>query len=213
MNFQDAFINLLSISPSHLTTSNDVFCVIEQYVYRMYSLKVNDVNATRFQIFEKSFRNRHQDEAVFKNKLLSFDASSMPPTKEELLQQCKRTIYISSVWCNAHMRNPTDLRPENCGWTIIDDSYQHYWFDGTQSPSFAEISSNVEGTVTEIFVTILRTLSHIIRIYIRQLIILQIMTAITLIMMKQMMMMIFPRGMKRKTKVQMNQRKIDLLYC
>ncbi|GBP86295.1 hypothetical protein EVAR_91699_1 [Eumeta japonica] len=50
----------------------------------------------------------------------------LPPTKQELLQQIKRTSYICSMWCNAHMRRPTEKSPENCGWALIDDKYHYY---------------------------------------------------------------------------------------
>lgn len=131
-----------------MSLSNDVFSIIEEYVCRIYSLKSNDVNKGRLELFEKAFKNKSNNEAVFKNQIIGLDASSMPPTKQELLQQIKRTMYISSVWCNAHMRSPTDLEPENCGWTIIDNNYVHYWFDGPQSPSFEDISSNITGIVS-----------------------------------------------------------------
>lgn len=45
------------------------------------------------------------------------------------------------------MRCPTDKVPENYGWTIIDGKYEYYWFDGPQSPSFEELSSQLQGTL------------------------------------------------------------------
>lgn len=64
-----------------------------------------------------------------------------PPTKEELLQQIKRTIHISSIWCNAHMKTPTESTPENCGWSLNEGEYYFHWFDGPISPSFLDISN------------------------------------------------------------------------
>lgn len=87
------------------------------------------------------------NEAIIKKQLKGFDASSMPPTKQELLQQIKRTMYISSIWCNAHMRCPTELQPLNCGWTLINGTYQHYWFDGPQSPSLQDVTSDISGMI------------------------------------------------------------------
>ncbi|CAH1106583.1 unnamed protein product [Psylliodes chrysocephalus] len=68
----------------------------------------------------------------------------LPPTKQELLQQIIRTVFISNVWCNAHMRCPTEKLPENYGLTIMDNKYQYYWFDGPQSPSYEELSSYLQ---------------------------------------------------------------------
>lgn len=138
--FQEAFINLIHSSPSNIETKCDVFKIIEEYVCRMYGLKTkNDVDNGRFEMFERSFKNNNKTEEIFKKYIKSFDASNLPPSKQELLQQIKRTIYISSVWCNAHKKTPTERSPEECGWTLIDGRYAFYWFDGPESPTFNEI--------------------------------------------------------------------------
>lgn len=48
----------------------------------MYYLKSKDVGAGRFELFEKAFGNKNPSDAILKNKLKSFDASSMPPSKQ-----------------------------------------------------------------------------------------------------------------------------------
>lgn len=146
--FQEAFIQLLRIENTALTTSNEVFQIIEEYVCRVYSLKTkNDVNKGRYELFEKGYKSKNENEEILKQKIVGYDPSSLPPTKEELLQQIKRTAFICNVWCNAHMRCPTEKLPENFGWTIIDGKYEYYWFDGPQSPSFEELSSEIQGTL------------------------------------------------------------------
>lgn len=89
-----------------------------------------------------------------KKKIVAYDPSVLPPTKQELLQQIKRTSYICSIWCNAHMRSPTEKNPENCGWALIDSKYHYYWFDGPHSPSLGELSSDVQGTLLLLFLRI-----------------------------------------------------------
>ncbi|KAG8304744.1 hypothetical protein J6590_086693 [Homalodisca vitripennis] len=74
----------------------------------------------------------------------SFDASNVPPCKAELLQQFSRANYIASVWNNAHMKLPSIVTPENCGWTLEDNQYQFHWFDGDQLPSFVSESLQTE---------------------------------------------------------------------
>ncbi|XP_045502594.1 uncharacterized protein LOC123706337 [Colias croceus] len=144
-NFQEAFIQLLRSDHTVLTTSNEIVRIIEEYVCRVYSLKTkNDINRGRYELFEKGYRSKGGSEKVLKKNIIGYDPSSLPPTKQELLQQIKRTVFISNVWCNAHMRCPTDKVPENYGWTIIDGKYEYYWFDGPQSPSFEELSSQLQ---------------------------------------------------------------------
>lgn len=114
----------------------------------MYTLKTkNDVNKGRFELFEKTYKACNDSEKVLQKKIRSCDASTLPPTKQELLQHIKRTQYISSIWCNAHMRNPTETNPEDCGWVLIDGKYEFYWFDGPESPLLSEISSEILGTI------------------------------------------------------------------
>ena len=52
------------------------------------------------------------------------------------------------------MRCPTEKLPENYGWTIIDCKYEYYWFDGPHSPSFEELSPDLQGTLLILFLFI-----------------------------------------------------------
>lgn len=163
--YQLAFIKLLKVKPSEMSTSHPVFKTIEEFVCRIYSLKSNDVDEGRLEVFEKHFNNKKKEmklkkpaskvdegnrrnELIIKKQLKGFDASSMPPTKQELLPQVKRSIYISNIWCNAHMRCPTELQPLDCGWALINETYQHYWFDGPQSPLLEDVSSDTSGMMS-----------------------------------------------------------------
>lgn len=146
--FQTTFLQLLRSRHTELTTSSDIFKVIEEYVCRIYSLKTkSDINKGRYELFEKSYKCKNDNEQILKKKIVGYDPSSLPPTKEELLQQIKRTQYICDIWCNAHMQCPTDKQPENYGWTLIDGKYEYFWFDGPQSPSFEEVSAELEGNL------------------------------------------------------------------
>lgn len=74
----------------------------------------------------------------------NFDASLLPPCKAELRQQLMRVLCISTIWCNAHLKYPSTLRPEDCGWKLVDpDHYDFHWFDGDAMP----------GTISEIVMT------------------------------------------------------------
>lgn len=135
----NGFLQLLKISDQDLTTGSEKFSTIEKFVCQMYGLKETDVNKGRYEVFEKLYKSKKDSEKVLKKTLTGCDPSSFPPTKQELLQQIKRTTYISNVWCNAHLRSPTDKKPEDYGWTIIDNKYVFYWFEGPESPSFEAI--------------------------------------------------------------------------
>ncbi|KAL3288997.1 hypothetical protein HHI36_003440 [Cryptolaemus montrouzieri] len=59
-----------------------------------------------------------ESEQILNKNIIGYDPSSLPPTKEGLLQQVKRTLYFSSKWSNAHMQSPT----ENARKLWVDES-------------------------------------------------------------------------------------------
>lgn len=61
-------------------------------------------------------------------------ACSFPPSRKELEQQYRRSVYISQIWCNSNVKNPTELSPVNYGWKIGQNRYVFHWFDGEECP-------------------------------------------------------------------------------
>ncbi|CAH2242984.1 jg13427 [Pararge aegeria aegeria] len=80
------------------------------------------------------------NEAFSRKKLRNFDASSLPPSKSELLQQFLRANYVSSIWNNGNQPIPTIYQPENNGWVLEDNQYHFKWFEGDQLPNFVRES-------------------------------------------------------------------------
>ena len=108
---QESLLALIQ-SSSRIGVTSELFKVIETFVCHMYSLKTeNDVDKKRYDIFERSYKKSSDLEHVLKKSIKSCDTSNLPPSKLELLQQIKRTIYISNVWCNAHKQTPTEKDP------------------------------------------------------------------------------------------------------
>lgn len=67
--FQDAFIELLRSERTKLSTSSEIFNIIEEYVCRIYSLETkNDINNGRFELFEKSYKCNNDNEQILKKK-------------------------------------------------------------------------------------------------------------------------------------------------
>lgn len=145
LKYQETFVSLIQCSPTEVNVTSEIFKSIQQFVCEMYALKSVDVNTGRYELFEKGYKVKSQDERVVKKAIVGYDASCLPPTEEELLQQVKRTMYIASIWCNAYMKTPTEKKPEDCGWTLTNEQYEFHWFDGPMSPTFYDISSNTSG--------------------------------------------------------------------
>lgn len=69
VKFQKCFNYLLNIHDSELTTDSEAFKNVEEFLCRMYNLKTNDVNEGRFEIFQKNYKSRSENEPVLKKKL------------------------------------------------------------------------------------------------------------------------------------------------
>lgn len=46
-----------------------------------------------------------------------------------------RSAYITNIWRNSHLKEPTVLTPEGNCWNLIDGQYVFNWFDGDTVPS------------------------------------------------------------------------------
>ncbi|KAL7288310.1 hypothetical protein TKK_0017644 [Trichogramma kaykai] len=143
VKYQKSFLKLVNCNPREITTNCEIFKNIQEFVCKIYGLVSKDVNEGRTEIFEKNYKFKLSDEKIIQNKSIGCDATSLPPTNKELIQQIYRSIYISSIWCNAHMKSPSEMKPEENGWTLIENTYEFLWFDGPMSPSLDELTNSV----------------------------------------------------------------------
>ncbi|KAJ8914852.1 hypothetical protein NQ315_014865 [Exocentrus adspersus] len=113
---------------------------IEEFVCKMYSTKKNQVknikkvNEARCRIFVQHY-GMIDDMEQFKKKVVTFDASHLPPCLRELEQQILRTVYVSHMWTDSHKNIPSVLDPTKYGWKLSDeDEYTFNWFEGPETP-------------------------------------------------------------------------------
>ncbi|XP_044760216.1 uncharacterized protein LOC123317674 [Coccinella septempunctata] len=99
----------------------------------MYGLKCSKLNNARYEKFLATYNTNNPK--VFMKKVVSYDSSNLPPCKRELHQQLLRTAYITNIWRNCNLKEPTILTPENNGWNSIDSRYEFNWFEGNTVPS------------------------------------------------------------------------------
>lgn len=85
--------------------------------------------------FSKSYSDKKNN--LLQNKK-SCDASLLAPSKVELIQQIRRTAYICSIWCNAHLQAPSSINPEEYGWSLENENYVFNWFEGDIAPKEIE---------------------------------------------------------------------------
>lgn len=130
--YMDALTNLSKYRDG---VDEEVFNEVEEFVCRMYGYKkLNRINEIRSAIFLKTY-NTMKDKEIFRQKVQSFDASALPPCQSELREHLKRTAYISQIWSNAHLTEPTTLSPLDCGWEENENGkYSFTWFTGDQLP-------------------------------------------------------------------------------
>ena len=122
--YQQAFYAL----GNSLCDYEDVFAVLETFVCDIYGVKTTKtiferkVNDVRFAFFRRQYEVKKVDEPFLKKKIRNFDASSLPPCQSELRQHLLRTRYVTNIWLNAYKQIPTQLKPEESGWILKDDS-------------------------------------------------------------------------------------------
>ncbi|GBP23629.1 hypothetical protein EVAR_80246_1 [Eumeta japonica] len=91
-------------------------------------------NNERYQLFVNNYKASDVNEN-FSKKILNFDASSIPPCKSEL-PATLRAHYISTIWRNAHKKQPTTLDPLEYGWIEEEEKFVFKCFEGDQLPTF-----------------------------------------------------------------------------
>ncbi|XP_054725586.1 uncharacterized protein LOC129235656 [Anastrepha obliqua] len=113
-----------------------VFPILEKFICNLYNFPLlSSVNDARFALFLKTYKVNDLEEPFQKKKLQNFDSSTLPPSQAELTQHLLRTKYIATIWKNAHKKILSYLRPETCGWILVEGKYTFKWFDGPQLPS------------------------------------------------------------------------------
>ncbi|CAD0194330.1 unnamed protein product [Chrysodeixis includens] len=99
----------------------------------MYSSKCQRLKDALYEKFLATYNTKNT--TIFMKKIISYDSSNLPPCQHELQQQLLRAAYITNIWRNSHLKEPTFLTPENNGWNLIDDHYDFNWFEGNTVPS------------------------------------------------------------------------------
>lgn len=132
MDYQKALADIGQLDVPGL--QYEMFATLEKFVCELYGYKnVTNINDARFQKFCSTYKSKNIEEPFGKN-LIKYDASNLPPCKAELHQHLLRTQYITSIWRNAHLSNPTSLLPGRYGWTLKNNRYEFKWFEGDCMP-------------------------------------------------------------------------------
>eukprot|EP00794_Sanderia_malayensis_P013592 gene13592-15000_t len=99
----------------------DLFEIIQEFVCTLYGLKsLSDVNEARYKKFCSSKRKIPEPQ-------------QLPPTSDELLQQCKRVSYVAGIVKRAFEPNPEVPSLHGFGWKINSDALEIEWM--TKSPA------------------------------------------------------------------------------
>ena len=64
------------------------------------------------------------------------DCALLPRSLPSLTMHLKRTNYVTILWANAHLANPTHgLSPDDYGWFVKDRSLHIKWYEEPAMPS------------------------------------------------------------------------------
>ena len=98
--FSDVPVDLATNTFKKITADSDEFKNIEKFVSKLYSAEETSVNNVRKSMFCHTTQ----------------DLRRLPPTRDALLQHCKRMIYQGGVWTQAHDAQCVPPSPEEYGW-------------------------------------------------------------------------------------------------
>ena len=127
---KDSFLNAftsLALDEVNTTTCQTIY----QYTAELYGArKPVPLNKHRFNVFEKKFGPKKGKKLLA--SLKGADASSIPPSENEINQKIYRSNFIAMTWheaCNNEIAKEPKL-----GWKMEDNSFRHIWFTGPQMP-------------------------------------------------------------------------------
>ena len=86
---------------------------IEEFVCTLYIQRMlKDVNAARFVIFVQNYAPKRREEPL--EKIKGINPSSMPPCRSVLQKKIQRANYVTAMWKNATLSEPTcNMSPED----------------------------------------------------------------------------------------------------
>ena len=103
---------------------------IERFVCSLYGCKkLVSADYVRLDLFFQKYKPKPGKVVI--SCLKKMDKCSLPPCGRVLLENIKRTNYISSIWLNATSTSPPLFKPENCGWLLEYGFYRLEWRDVT----------------------------------------------------------------------------------
>lgn len=115
---------------------------MQKFVCDMYGkAKISKVSDARYATFREKYAPKRISEPL--KKLKSADSTQFPPSYPALQEKVKRTNYVTKIWNNAHLPDPScGLEPTKCGWELKDGIMEIVWFESQQMPSALELNAN-----------------------------------------------------------------------
>ena len=143
MSKSDQFINVFN-KMGEEDLSEDDMDVLESFTCSIYGYsKLTSINEARYLHFKRKCKPKEAAKPL--DCLKNVDPSLFPPCKRVLLEQVKRSWYISKLYKNATVSYPL------ANYTLLDygfefiDGYVHVkWFDGEQVPQDLEDDDDID---------------------------------------------------------------------
>ena len=98
--FSDVLVELATNPFNQITMDSQEFHEIETFISNLYSSEGTNVNQVRKSMFCHTTQ----------------DLRRLPPTRDALLQHCKRVVYQGGIWTQAHDPQVVPPSPEQFGW-------------------------------------------------------------------------------------------------
>jgi hypothetical protein len=133
----EEYIRVFSKMGEEDLTDTD-FDVLEQFVCALFGYKkLKSINEARYLHFKNKCKPKESSKPL--DFLKNVDPSLFPPCRDVLVQQIKRTWYVTKLYKNATAAEPVaNYTLLDYGYQLLDGHVHLKWFDGEQVPQEAE---------------------------------------------------------------------------
>ena len=139
IRFQEAFGKIGSVNDRNIDV---LFVIIQEFICHLYGEKrYSSVNELRAYLLLKKYDAKNPKTPFNLEAIKNSNPSTLPPCESTLREHFLRTVYITSIWSNCHLKYPTRFEPINYGYKLQSDVvtgrqfYDFRWYSCEMMPS------------------------------------------------------------------------------
>ena len=139
----EEFISVFS-KMGEVNLTDDDLQLLESFVCVLYGYgKMTSIDEARFLHFKNKCKPKEESKPL--DSIKNVDPCSFPPCKKVLMEQIKRSWFVSRLYKYATEAAPlADYTLLDFGYILVDNRVQVKWFEGDQVPSDVEDDATLD---------------------------------------------------------------------